>query len=490
MATEFTATVKSSGGDYSSLSAAESGLQCNLTAAATLVFSHGGITGSAAGDDFVTGKTSGATGTVIAITGTQILLTVLTGTFSSGEQVYKTVDTDYVVVSDGGDSAILGIACYAMADTTLAVINGTTSNAAKYMRIYTPASERHSGVWDTGKYYLKAYKGYNGLLQLEDYHIRVEGLQVWNTASPSATTSVIDVGSGAGTSNTYISDCIVRGGGHGIYTTRQVFIWNCIVYGPLYAALWSGTSNLKVYNCTLIGNTYGWEFTTGTGQIFKNCYAKGSTAGYKSGGTLTTCASSDTSGSAGLQNIAYSTANFTNVTGGSEDLSLVSGSALIDVGTDTSGDAAPLDFTDDIDGTARGATWDVGVFEYLSSGAIAIEGSFAVTSSISGAVEVARALEGVISAVSSIASAPVKVARNIDGTISIIADVSGNLQAAWSLAGALSAASSLSATLGVLDTKLRADRGKVVMEVRTAKAVKEVYINKVNHGTKTPKIVH
>jgi hypothetical protein len=80
---------------------------------------------------------------------------------------------------------------------------------------------------------------------------------------------------------------------------------------------------------------------------------------------MTTCASSDATGSAGLQNIAANTTNFTNVTAGSEDFHLPAGSALIDVGTDTSGDAAPLNFTDDIDGVTRTGTWDIGADEYV-----------------------------------------------------------------------------------------------------------------------------
>jgi hypothetical protein len=64
--------------------------------------------------------------------------------------------------------------------------------------------------------------------------------------------------------------------------------------------------------------------------------------------------------------VPFSTAQFTNVTGGSENFRLVSGSYLIDTGTDTSGEGAPLNFTDDIVGTTR-SDWDVGAFEYVAA---------------------------------------------------------------------------------------------------------------------------
>lgn len=97
-----------------------------------------------------------------------------------------------------------------------------------------------------------------------------------------------------------------------------------------------------------------------------NCYAGNNTNDYvpQSGNavlTLTTSASSDTSGSAGLQSIPYSTSTFTNVTAGTEDFHLVSGSSLIDAGTVTS-------YTTDQEGTIWSTPREIGVFNYVSSG--------------------------------------------------------------------------------------------------------------------------
>ncbi len=146
-------------------------------------------------------------------------------------------------------------------------------------------------------------------------------------------------------------------------------------------------------------------------------------------------------------------------------------------------------------GTGTGGRFFSGYVEGLdlleAGSAVAVEGLLAAASAVSGSVEVARELAGVISAVSNIASVPPEVVRNIDGTISIVADVSGNLQAARSLAGVLSASSSLGGALGFLGTNIRQDHGKVVMEVRSLKTVRDSRVNWIDHGGRQrPKIVH
>ncbi len=122
---------------------------------------------------------------------------------------------------------------------------------------------------------------------------------------------------------------------------------------------------------------------------------------------------------------------------------------------------------------------------------VAVEGSLAAVLAVSGSARAARELAGIIGAVSNIASATPEVSRNVDGTISIVADVSGKLQAAYSLAGVLSASSSLRGGLGFPGINIRKDHGKVVMEVRTAKTVRDSQVNWIDHGERQhPKIVH
>jgi hypothetical protein len=81
---------------------------------------------------------------------------------------------------------------------------------------------------------------------------------------------------------------------------------------------------------------------------------------------LVTCASSDTTGSSGLQNIAFSTTNFENVTSGSEDFHIKSGSSLNGGGTDISGDTNWL--STDYDGENWDSTPSIGAYEYIAAG--------------------------------------------------------------------------------------------------------------------------
>jgi hypothetical protein len=60
--------------------------------------------------------------------------------------------------------------------------------------------------------------------------------------------------------------------------------------------------------------------------------------------------------------VIVDTDTFVNVTGGTEDFHLAADglSPLMGVGVDTTADAAPMNFTTDIDLQTRDATWDIG----------------------------------------------------------------------------------------------------------------------------------
>ena len=104
MATELLATL-GTGQDFSLPSVAEAAIgTTNLTLASTLVFSHGGITGSlAAGDDVIQDNTS-ATGTIQIITATQVLLVSVSGTFNATDVVREVGQSgNNYTPSDTGD---------------------------------------------------------------------------------------------------------------------------------------------------------------------------------------------------------------------------------------------------------------------------------------------------------------------------------------------------------------------------------------------------
>jgi hypothetical protein len=165
MATEFLCTRNLAGETHSTLdswgddtSYPDGANWVDYTSAATKVFSHGGKTGTliAPGDN-VTGKTSGATGVCVfctdptshtSISVGQILIYQIGATpFSSGEQVYETLDTNYVVISDAGDSAIAVLELHSddgEMDDYLFQDTGVTADSTNYRKIRANSSDRRT----------------------------------------------------------------------------------------------------------------------------------------------------------------------------------------------------------------------------------------------------------------------------------------------------------------------------------------------------------
>ncbi|MCK4945339.1 MAG: hypothetical protein KAS59_03650, partial [Alphaproteobacteria bacterium] len=166
------------GTDYTSLSAWESNNQADLTVDTTLVFSHSGITGTIADTDSVTGANSTATADVVHVTNTQILLENISGVFESDEQVYQTLNTNHVTISNAGDMAIAVASCRSSAgtaDTTLVSIDGWTTSATNYIKIYTGTENRHSGIWSDSVYRLSKIAGASDthLLDIKENYVKV-----------------------------------------------------------------------------------------------------------------------------------------------------------------------------------------------------------------------------------------------------------------------------------------------------------------------------
>jgi|GEM_PF-3209021 len=246
------------------------------------------------------------------------------------------------------------------ADTTRLATSGYTTNATYYLWIKVDSEDRHAGVWSTSKYRLVASVGNDELVDTLPNYTVLEGMQIHNTS-----------GTGSRCVNTggivYLKECIIRGGElYGLLLSSSSRAMNCLFYGSSGPGAQTNTSNSGLFvNCTSVNNgTYG--FYAGSFQTLTaiNCYAGGnSTADWGKGGTLslTNCYSADASQS--TSQVAFDTSCFGNVTKGSENLHLVSGSGLIGQGSSTASTYISID----IDGQARpqGGTWDVGADEYF-----------------------------------------------------------------------------------------------------------------------------
>src|SRR6185369_12827289 len=164
----------------------------------------------------------------------------------------------------------LNIECYAMSDTSAVVVNGSTTDATRFINIYTPDSERHTGKWDTAKYRLEPTDAV--ALTVSDDHVRVDGLQVQvltpSVARLAVTWSALGTGSAV-----YLANTIVVGDN----TTNSSGIYQAAVNGTLY--MW----NCLVYNCK--ASLSGIRILDSVAAYAYNCTSYNNGAGFRSAGT-------------------------------------------------------------------------------------------------------------------------------------------------------------------------------------------------------------
>lgn len=296
--------------------------------------------------------------------------------FEDGED-----DIDWVTATDTPVAE-----CYDFEDTTIVTFADWTINATYYPIIRGVASDKTSsntGKWAADRYRLVTQAGNsnNPSIYVDIGYISFQDLQVSSDSGTYQNSGCILVREYG---NIIVDSCILveenssPGGSYSdgiqVYSSGgsgNLYVFNTVGYGFSASSsagvyMWDSGWNYYIYSSVFTKSTYGINRSNGTCTA-KNCYCGGNgTSDYSGTITMTTCASSDSTGTAGYQSIAHSTANFQNVTDGSEDYHLAtSGSALEDAGTDTSGDGAPLNFTIDADGNTRVDTW-IGIDEPAS----------------------------------------------------------------------------------------------------------------------------
>lgn len=257
-------------------------------------------------------------------------------------------------------------------------LSGWTTDSTRYISITVIPSCRHNGTWDESKYFItgnvddQAFNSWVGNLYVVGVQCSTGGYEracFYNGPIGSAAYNVFDRCIGLSSRSSGIIQCWYSNGSSGskTYVINSIGISRSNTANANNAVFYSGGSgNITAYSCIGVGG-YNITKTVSSGTITaKNCYGGGSASTVYSGGSLTTCASSDASGNIGLRTVAYSTVNFNSVTSGSENFRLKTGSVLISSGTNTSGESAPLNFTNDIIGQERGSTWSIGPFKYIN----------------------------------------------------------------------------------------------------------------------------
>ena len=270
------------------------------------------------------------------------------------------------------------------ADTTAVDILGWTTGASNYIDIVVDPSVRHNGTYQTTKYRLEVSNA--TAIEVEEAYVRFTGLQVFVTGALGARSTVL-IDPGTATSDVRISQSIVKlaeadfsHNGIAANTAATVYVLNTLVIsdgvstGSFLIQNLGLLATMNVYSVTgITAAGLGIRLNAATATVVaKNVLIQeggAANAFQVNSGTLTNtnCASSDATADdfGGSGNRVNQTFTFV----GAPDYHLAAGDAgAKDFGTDTSGEAAPLNFTVDIDNVTRTGTWDIGADADVAAG--------------------------------------------------------------------------------------------------------------------------
>lgn len=301
--------------------------------------------------------------------------------WEAGEQGDLTGVRDEIAVAE----------CYAMSDTTVVSVDGWTTSATQYIRIYAPSTERAEGKWDATKYRLEVSASGAALGIIEDF-VRIEGLQVYNTHANGTDAVLVFHGS---TGSIHASHCVFRCVNGTTATRRrgissrcgQQFIWNCIAINCRDTGVTSqgfhnnssGGSTNYWYNNLAYNCDQGFQGGGSDEPVAKNNIAASCTTAFPVGWNWPAGSDYNTTnlalaavGSGAMNDPPGANSRvsqtFAFVDAANLDFHLTgSDGGARDFGTDLSGDAG-LAFSDDVDGQTRSGSWDMGPDEYVSGG--------------------------------------------------------------------------------------------------------------------------
>lgn len=312
MATTVTKTIKSSGGDYTSLSAWEAANQGDLVAADEVRQAE-----CYAFEDT----------TAVTIDGSTVDSTRYMRVFAAAgaeAQMPWNTSTSY----------------------RLRVLNTALNIQDDYVRVERIQVEFTSNA--SGNRYAVQVNGVNG--------VRLIGVLARNAGADA--NNVVFSLTGISSGNTvYAINCVAIGAANGD---------NGFQFFP------TGTGAALLYNCTAVNCATGFYNASSPGAIAKNCLSYGNvTADFGDGGggwaAGTEFNASEDATAPGTSSRTSQTFTFVNTAGGDYHLDSGDGGAK-DFGKDLSADAA-FPFSDDFDGVARSGSWDIGADEIVSAAA-------------------------------------------------------------------------------------------------------------------------
>lgn len=272
--------------------------------------------------------------------------------------------------------------CYAFEDTTKVSVSGWTTDATRYIKIYTPTSERHDGKWDTSAYRLSLVSASSYVLLISSGYVRIEGLQLYQQSADAAGGVYLNTTGGEiqfsynilrGTPATTTGRAMLSLSGSG--PNGMVKIWNNLIYdgrnGIHHNSGDSGNTYI-FYNNTLVDVTFaGIRITDAIGDVtlyLKNNLVQGTDINYNISSFTSLTTANNLSEDATSPDSSYRSKVVTFENEGADDFHLGSGDTEAkENGADLSSDPQ-LAFSDDIDGDTRSGTWDIGADEYVVVG--------------------------------------------------------------------------------------------------------------------------
>lgn len=314
-----------------------------------------------------------------------------TGDGTSWANAFATLSAWEAAGDDAGDLVLNNTWMHAYyrgntQDTTVLGISGWTTGVTNYIHVEASSDStgKHSGVWDDGKITLIGTNEGSGILGISEDYVIIQGFQIQSTQTSLSTSYTLNIVSiSAGGSNVRIKNMILKGvasgtGKHfGLYVNdadATVNVENCLIYGFYeasdvdFCAVRSNTCTaLNIYSSAIFESGYGIDQVAGAISIYNSVIFNNAN---DFDGTIACdyCASDDADASTYTNGVNFTSeatdwaAIFTDYTYDLRLKDYTGARKIIDMGSSRSyGDP-------DVASTARGATWDIGPFEFVSLG--------------------------------------------------------------------------------------------------------------------------
>ncbi len=261
---------------------------------------------------------------------------------------------------------------WTQADTTRVEISGWTTDAERYIRIYTAPEARHNGTAGSGYRLTSTESG--ALFYVTAAYLRVEGLEFHAASTSTGAVIYLRPNTNPGVGEIHFSHNLIHGNrsytGYGLinYDCRGVVkVWNNIIYdvgvSGSTAGIGSGAGTVYAYNNTIVDIVGGFALRSDNGSILARNNLTDAPADDFRGSFAAGCdfnASTDAT-APGLHSRRNQTFTFVNRAGKNFHLAVTDTGAR-NYGLDLSGDPH-LALTNDIDGQARSGGWDIGADE-------------------------------------------------------------------------------------------------------------------------------